>query len=121
MLRANSYGLISAHMSTINANRAHETIQIANTILEQIGHWNIAAFGVPRSSIMALSESEFRLGGVMFKFTNCPKIRAGFVIIELMPSDSYTISILSPLKIVISKQDNVYCDELFPYLDEQIG
>jgi hypothetical protein len=108
-------------MSTINATRTNESISIANTILEQIGRWNIAAFGVPPKSIMALSENEFRLGGVMFKFTNCPKIRSGTVIVELMPSDTYTVSILSPLKIVLAKREQIYCDQLFDYLDVQIG
>lgn len=108
-------------MNTANATRANESIAIANTILGQIGHWNIAAFGPPPKSIMALPENEFRRGGIMFKFLNCPKIHAGFVIIELMPNDSYKVSILSPLKIILAKQDNVYCDQLFPYLDEQIG
>lgn len=98
-----------------------DTITIANTIRDQIGVANIMAFGVPRKSLMAMPANEERLGGLYFRFTNCPKIRHGSVTVELMPSDTYRVTIKNQLGNIKYQGDDIYCDVLFDVLDRVIG
>lgn len=98
-----------------------DTLTIANTIRDQIGIMNIMAFGVPRKSMMALPANDERLGGLFFKFTNCPNIRNGSVMVELMPSDTYRVTVKNQLGNVKYQGDDIYCDVLFDVLDRVIG
>jgi hypothetical protein len=97
------------------------TVDIANTIRDQIGIRNIMCFGVPPRTMMALPPNEFRHGGLYFRFTNCPKIRHGSVMVELMGDDTYTVTIKNQRDTVKYKGDGIYCDMLFDVLDEHIG
>lgn len=94
---------------------------IATTILAQIGHRNIICFGVPMNSLVFLPETEQRLGGVGFKFTNCPKVRHGTVKVELMPNDTYKVTIYNVRGREIYTADDIYCDGLFDVLNGVIG
>jgi len=84
----------------------------AKTILNQIGSNSLMCLGVPRNSIYAIPETSEHLGGVQFKFTNCPKVRNGTVRVILMPNDTYNVEILNVRGRKIAEFSDVYCDNL---------
>jgi hypothetical protein len=97
---------------------ATESQTIAKTILAQIGVNSIMCMGVPRNSIHIVNPTidtdpdKGHLGGVSFKFTNCPKVRSGTVIVTLSAVDDYTVTILNVRGREIFKAEGVYCDML---------
>lgn len=59
-----------------------------------------------------IGENNGHLGGVQFKFTNCPKVRNGTVRVMLAADDTYIVQILNVRGREIYKASNVYCDML---------
>jgi hypothetical protein len=88
------------------------TREIARTILDQIGTNTIMCLGVPRNTICVIPETTEHLGGVQFKFTNCPKVRTGTVRVLLMPNDTYNVEVLNIRGRKIAEFSNVYCEML---------
>jgi hypothetical protein len=90
---------------------------IARTILEQIGRNTIMCLGVPNHSIKVVKETietdpNGHLGGLEFKFTNCPKVRNGRVVVTLSPLDTYNVQIFNIRGREIYKGVDIYCESL---------
>lgn len=95
--------------------------ETAKTILAQIGSNSMMCMGVPRKSIWAIPETmnmvgikdeDRHLGGLRFKFTNCPKVRSGEILITLSGNDTYTVRIHNIRGREIYKAEGIYCDML---------
>ncbi len=91
--------------------------QIPGTILEQIGAQTLICIGVPRNSVYAIpatidTDENGHLGGVQFRFSNCPIIRQGFVRITLSGDDTYRVVITNQLGNVKLDVSGIYCDQL---------
>jgi len=92
--------------------------QIAQTILAQITTNTIMCLGVPRQSIRVLPETIVQdeknghLGGVSFRFTNCPKVNSGTVEVTLRVSDTYHVVIKNRNGTVKLDQFDVYAEDL---------
>jgi len=94
---------------------------IARTILAQIGSNSMMCMGVPRNSIWAIpsnattegvKDEDRHEGGLRFKFTNCPKVRNGEILIVLKGNDTYTVQIFNVRGREIYKASDIYCDML---------
>lgn len=82
---------------------------------------------------ISLDETKERMGGLMFAFYNCPKVRKGKVVIELNYSDLYNITIYKKVRRkneygmfseeleVVSKVEDYYADMVVNHIDEVIG
>ena len=93
----------------------NDAYKIAQTIIAQIGGNSLACLGVPRNSIRVVpptidADENGHLGGVQFKFTNCPKVRSGTVVITLDGVDTYNVTIKNVLGRVLKDMKGVYCD-----------
>lgn len=87
-------------------------LEVARTILSQIGTNSIMCLGVPRHSIRAIPATDKHDGGLEFKFTNCPKVRAGTVRVTLAFNDTYNVEILNIRGREIYSATDVYNDQL---------
>jgi len=90
---------------------------IARTILAQIGSNTLMCLGVPPKSIIVVKETietdpNGHLGGVSFKFTNCPKVRSGRVVVTLAGNDTYNVQIFNMRDREIYKGVDIYNDNL---------
>jgi hypothetical protein len=99
------------------ATDSTETLVIAATILEQIGAETLMCIGCPRNSRTVVPatidhDENGHLGGVMFKFTNCPKVRSGHVTITLNGNDTYHVQIFNMRNRCVYDQKGIYCDAL---------
>lgn len=94
-------------------------MEVARTILAQIGTNTIMCLGVPRHTIRAIPETLDavdaplrHLGGLEFKFTNCPKVRSGTVRVTLAGDDTYNVQILNMRGREIYSATGIYNDML---------
>ena len=85
------------------------TIEIAKTIHSQIDKMTMMRIGAEK--LTSMMKNEKRSGGLMFKASLFGR-RQCQVYIELMPSDTYTVTIASIRGKVIEKTEDVYFDNL---------
>jgi hypothetical protein len=87
------------------------TLEIANTIKQQIGVNTLMCIGAHQFT--ALPESDSILGGLTFKVGRNPKMKqGGTCTIKLMPSDTYNVTIVAARGKVLLDVTDVYCDSL---------
>lgn len=94
---------------------SQDPMTIARTILAQIGSNSLACMGVARSCVIPSTidkDENGHLGGVAFKFTNCPKVRNGTVRVTLAGNDTYNVQILNVRGREIFKASDIYADML---------
>ena len=99
-------------MSNNDMTDPRNPVVIAKTILAQIGSNTLACIGVPPRSIVAIPASDQHLGGVTFKFSNCPKVRNGSVKVTLSGNDTYNVSIFNCRGRALKEMSDIYCDQL---------
>lgn len=95
-------------------------LPVAETILEQLGGRRFRVMTGARNFIGCATYLSFRLPGAR-GFT---KQGINYVRIELMPSDTYTVTfsrIRSTNVAVISKHENIYCDALQELFTRETG
>lgn len=87
------------------------TLNIANVIKHQIGANTLMCIGAHQ--LFAIPESETILGGLQFKVSRNPKMKqGGTVVIKLMPSDTYAVTITNSRDKVLLDVSDVYCEDL---------
>jgi len=86
--------------------------EIANTIKQQIGFSTLMCIGAHDLGIVPATDKI--LGGLAFKLGRNPKMKqGGMVMIQLMPSDTYTVRIMTSRGKMVLEQSDVYCDQLY--------
>ena len=96
---------------------SNDYMTIAKTIQQQIGWNSFACMGVKASTVTAIrptidTDPMGHLGGLSFKFSNCPKVRSGTVNVTLDGTDTYTVRVFNVRGREIAKMEGVYCDML---------
>ena len=94
----------------------NESMQIAQTILEQIRYFDrsaLMAWGA--KSFCALSENKQRVGGLSFQVNGLS--HKGWVTIELDWMDTYTVIFTNRSREVVKSVEGVYCDMLVDIID----
>jgi hypothetical protein len=99
----------------------YDTKAIAQNIMSQIGMRNFMCYGVPRGTIIALSTTNERIGGLQFNFTNCRVHRNGKVLVELMNNDEYKVSVYNQLGNLKYQMDGIYADNLAEVINDNVG
>jgi len=101
-------------------------VDIANTIIAQMGGFGPIRAMVGASNFFAMPESQegnnFVLGGVSFKFKGSRKMN--YVAVKLMADDTYTVEFkqLGKLNVKdLSSQDLVYAEDLKPLFESTTG
>lgn len=85
--------------------------EIANAIKQQIGINTLMCIGAHDLGIVPATDKI--LGGLAFKLGRNPKMKqGGMVMIQLMPSDTYTVRIMTSRGKMVLEQEDVYCDQL---------
>lgn len=85
--------------------------EIANTIRDQIGVNTLMCIGAHNLGIVPATDKI--LGGLAFKLGRNPKMKqGGMVMIQLMPSDTYTVRIMTSRGKMVLEAENIYCDQL---------
>jgi len=85
--------------------------EIANTIKHQIGINTLMCIGAHNLGIVPATDKI--LGGLAFKLGRNPKMKqGGNVMITLLPSDTYTVRIMSSRGKMMLETSDVYCDQL---------
>jgi hypothetical protein len=85
--------------------------EIANTIRDQIGINTLMCIGAHNLGIVPATDKI--LGGLAFKLGRNPKMKqGGTVMIQLLPSDTYRVAIMTSRGKMVLEQEDVYCDQL---------
>jgi len=84
---------------------------IAHIIKDQIGINTAMCIGFKNPK--ALPCTDLRRGGLMFGIIANPNVRTGgTVVVELMPSDTYKVSVFQKNGELVDSNDDIYCDAL---------
>lgn len=95
------------------------SLEIAKTIQAQIGKQILWAIGCQK--MMALNETENRLGGLQFQASLFGKFRC-VVTVELNGRDTYRVKLTNPRTGALIKEvgDDVYADVLGNLIEESV-
>ncbi len=94
----------------------NQSIQIAQTILDQINYFDrsaLMAWGA--KSFCSLSETKERIGGLSFQVNGLT--HKGWVTIELDWMDTYTVIFTNRSREIVKRVEGVYCDMLVDIID----
>jgi len=93
-----------------------ETLDIAKTILSQIGGGfggTLMCIGAHKPLALLRDDAKGILGGVTFKINPNPKVKvAATVTVALMANDTYAVNITTCRGKVVLNQSDVYCSDL---------
>ena len=92
---------------------------IASVIAGQIGLQTLMCLGAHDKC--ALEGAGSMQGAFQFKFSNCRKIKSGFVTIALMHDDTYRVIILTSRCVQAYFAEGIHDDQLRGILQDNIG
>ena len=100
------------NQGTIDSGATVEELRgIAHIIKDQIGINTAMCIGFKNPR--ALPCTDLRVGGLMFGIIPNPNVRTGgTVVVELMPSDTYKVSVFQRNGELVDSRDDIYCDAL---------
>lgn len=100
-----------------------ETIEVANTILTQLGRGNKNALAVMTGARNLMARNEAR-GALSFRLPTRTANGCNFVKVTLEASDTYTVEfgrVWGHKYTVISTHNDIYCDVLADLFERQTG